>query len=227
MWPENLTMGSIKEWPRKLLTPSQRQVSKFKVNAGDGSYRRKSTPLSDTLEVLDRELAFLNAKDRVMLVAIPPHDFRIDGKPRAQAKAEHPGVILSFTTKHGALSYAVDTFTTWQDNLRGIALGLEALRKVDRYGVTQHGEQYRGFLAIEAGGPSVIEITDAQHALRILFDAAEMIVEDGVIYPKEDLAFIGRKAKRKTHPDTNGGVESDLWLWVNAAEDYLRRAGAL
>lgn len=38
----------------------------------------------------------------------------------------------------------------WQINLRAIALGLEALRKLDRYGITSRGEQYTGWRAIEA-----------------------------------------------------------------------------
>lgn len=44
--------------------------------------------------------------------------------------------------RRGHLSYPCDTFTTLQDNLRVIALALEALRMVDRYGVTRRGEQY-------------------------------------------------------------------------------------
>jgi hypothetical protein len=34
---------------------------------------------------------------------------------------------------------------TWQDNLRAVALGLEALRRVERYGIAQRGEQYAGW----------------------------------------------------------------------------------
>ena len=38
-------------------------------------------------------------------------------------------------------------------NLRSIALGLKALRAVDRYGVSRRGEQYAGFrAALTAGG---------------------------------------------------------------------------
>jgi hypothetical protein len=39
----------------------------------------------------------------------------------------------------------------WQHNVRAIALGLEALRKVDRYGITRRGEQYAGWKALPAG----------------------------------------------------------------------------
>src|SRR5690606_24676973 len=90
-----------------------------------------------------------------------------------QAKAAHPGVILSFDSKVGHLSYPCDTFTSWQDNLRAVALALEALRKLDRYGVTKRGEQYRGFLAIEATAAPAGFATadDALHFIGVLAQA--------------------------------------------------------
>jgi hypothetical protein len=60
-------------------------------------------------------------------------------------------VTVAFDSKHGSLKYTADKFATWQENLRAIALGLEALRKVDRYGVTTRGEQYTGWKALPAG----------------------------------------------------------------------------
>ena len=87
-------------------------------------------------------------------------DLRLDGLPRADRRARTPGVVLSFeaTAVPGRpkLRYEVGTFTDWQDNLRAIALGLQALRAVDRYGVTKRGEQYAGWRALPmgAGDPS-------------------------------------------------------------------------
>jgi hypothetical protein len=225
-WPDGVTLGAIREWPGQLRAHSQREHSRFKTSGYEGGYRRKSTPLSSTLELLDRELTQLRATDRTLLVAIAPQDFRLDGKPRAQAKAEHPGVILSFRTKLGQLSYPCDTFTTWQDNLRAIALALEALRKIDRYGVTTNGEQYRGFLALESSMTALGSIGNSQQALRILFDAAEMIVEDGVTYEPDALRRIVRKALFRTHPDTSSAAPADHER-VKAAEAYLRTEGRL
>lgn len=45
------------------------------------------------------------------------------------------------------LIYATDCCVFWQHNVRSIALGLESLRAVDRYGITRRGEQYAGFRA--------------------------------------------------------------------------------
>lgn len=109
-----------------------------------------SASLGSTTELLARELAALNGRLVVLQVAMTEDDFRIDGIPYANAQASHPGVVIAFESKHGPLKFAVDTFSFWEDNLRAIALGMEALRKVDRYGVTKLGEQYTGWKALPA-----------------------------------------------------------------------------
>jgi hypothetical protein len=165
-WPDGLKAGPISQWPGELTR--HRQRSKFKAG------------LRDTLTTLNSELYHLtetrSQRESVeMLIAIPPGDqWRLDGRPRANATPEHPGVIVSLDSKFGHLSYPCDTFTTWQDNLRAVALALEALRKVDRYGVTKRGEQYRGFLAIEAtaapaGFPSAVDAIGFVRAVSGLF----------------------------------------------------------
>ena len=141
-WPDRLKVGPIREWPGA--HTRSRRSAPFR-------YGGKPVKLTTTLSELDTELRAVGAKDAELLVAIDPAKFRRDGRPYANAVAEHPGVILSFDIpKLGRVSYPCDTFTTWEDNLRAVVLSLEALRKVDRYGTTQHREQYRGFLAIEA-----------------------------------------------------------------------------
>lgn len=82
-------------------------------------------------------------------------DLRLDGLPRADRSARSPGIVLSFEAASvfdkPHLRYEVGTYSSWQDNVRALALALEALRAVDRYGVTRRGEQYAGWRQIEAG----------------------------------------------------------------------------
>lgn len=221
-WPDRLKVAPIREWPGELTPASRRQRSQFKTRSDD-SWQMKPTPIRSTLVSLDRELRMIRAREVELLVAIPPEQFKLDGRPRAQARAEHPGVILSFDTDLGHLSYPCDTFTTWQDNLRAITLALEALRRVDRYGVTKRGEQYRGFLAIETARASgAFATVDA--ALGFLgkfvgLGAAEMRVIPGA--PTRAL----RRAQRDTHPDHGG--DPDQFRLVTLAEQYLREAGEL
>jgi hypothetical protein len=215
-WPDRMRVGPIREWPGALTPASQRRRAPFKAAVWD-SYTRRSVELSSTLELLERELRMLGAREVELLVAIDPKDFRLDGKPRAQAKAAHPGVILSFSASVGQLSYPCDTFTTWQDNLRAIALALEALRKVDRYAVTKRGEQYRGFLAIEARPAA--GVVSVQQARSVLFEAA------GGSGDGEPLGAVARRAQRMAHPDTGGDAET--FQRVTEAIGFLEQAGEL
>lgn len=118
---------------------------------------------SDTLDLLQRELDHLRARNIVIEAAFRESDLRIDGWPRADARTpDDPGVIVSFDSIHGPLRYACDRFAGgqyrtqgklpgWQCNVRAIALGLEALRKVERYGIATRAEQYRGWNALPSG----------------------------------------------------------------------------
>lgn len=87
-------------------------------------------------------------------VDLREQDLRQDGLPRAGRTVRSPGVVLSFEATHVPnkphLRYEVAEFTHWQDNVRAVALGLEALRAVDRYGMTRRGEQYAGWRQLEA-----------------------------------------------------------------------------
>ncbi|MGN8024720.1 hypothetical protein [Microbacterium sp. 22242] len=212
-WPDTLNVAPIREWPGELTR--NRTRSKFKAGLGE------------TLRLLDREIWNLvdtraQQESAELLIAIPAGDlWRLDGRPRAHAVAEHPGVIFSLDSKHGHLSYPCDTFTTWQDNLRAIALALEALRMVDRYGVTKRGEQYRGFLAIEAtaapAGFATVEV-----AIGFLIDVAYKVE---TFDRKSDPARILRVAQRVAHPDMGG--DAATFQRVSLAEAKLRAEGLL
>lgn len=147
-----------------------------------------SARFSDTITTLSGELRHLHAKQVVLQIAMRDQDLRLDGMPRANATAMHPGVILAFDSKYGPLKYATDGFTDWRDNLRAIALSMEALRKVDRYGVSKRGEQYTGWAALPAS-------TDPADAIVTLEQARAFLDAHGGSF---------KDAARKLHPDAGG-----------------------
>ncbi len=153
----------------------------------------------DTLDLLRRELRHLDATDVVIGCGLREQDIRNDGWPRANAREPvHPGVEISFLSPVSGqrLVYASDTCERWEHNVRSIALGLEALRAVDRYGITRRGEQYAGFKALPAGaGPS----PERGRAL---------IREHGSV----------RAALMATHPDQGGDPEA--FADVQAAREH-------
>lgn len=207
-WPDGMKVQPIVEWPGALT--KNRDSSNF------------SSTLGSTMDTLRRELNALRAKDVLLQIAIPREKFRQDGFPYASAKPEHPGIILTLESAFGPLSYPCDTYSTWQENLRAIALALEALRKVDRYGVTKRGEQYRGFLALEAPSSQVVGFADAAEAQAFICSVIgnPLPTTVGTDWP----AFI-RIAKRKAHPDTGGDAE--MFQRVTLAEAKLREEGWL
>jgi hypothetical protein len=206
-----ITHRPIQIWPGELTGWHSRRASNFKA-----SY-------TTTLDLLDREVYHLGADRAVLQLALTERDIRNDGLPRAQARPSHPGVILAFESTYGPLQYATDAFTTWQDNLRAIALGLEALRKVDRYGITRNGTQYTGFRALMAS--TSMDVRDAACTLAAFTDDEwkwdDLLVEVGTL-GKEWTRQAYRTAAKRRHPDV-GGSHSD-WLRLEEAYRLLMRS---
>lgn len=161
-------------------------------------------PWSQTLGLLTRELNHLQARQIVLQADVGRHQIKRDGMLYADATPRTPGVILAFSSKHGPLSYPADAFDRWQDNLRAIALSLEALRAVDRYGVTKRAQQYRGWQALPAPNGDHFDYESAgRFILSVLgLEAHGPIVAGG-------WAERIRQAELKTHPD-HGGNAADF-----------------
>lgn len=216
-YPDALDVRPLTSWPGELTPAHKRTRSPF------------SATLGKTLRDLERELAHLGCRHAVMEVAMTTEDFRLDGRPRSGARASHPGVVLSLPkTNVGPLRYATDLFWTWQDNLRAIALGMDALRRVDRYGITRRGEQYSGFKALPSGSgaPSQggMTRTDAAELLAaaaswgpLKHDANDILAND------DDRKSAFRTAARKAHPDAGG--ERSFWDSIELANRILTESG--
>lgn len=125
------------------------------VRGGAMRYSPFRSSWSATVELLSKELRAHGARRVILEVDLRETDIHLDGLPRADRRALSPGIVLSFqaTRVPGSpeLRYEVSEFSDWQDNVRAVALGLQALRAVDRYGVTRRGEQYAGWKQLPAG----------------------------------------------------------------------------
>lgn len=177
---------------------------------------------ADTLELLERELRYLDARDLVLEADFREQDLRLDGMPRSNAREPiDPGVRLSFESKHGPLIYQCDSVDHWKANVRSIALGLEALRAVDRYGITRRAQQYTGWRQIGAG-PATSLVQDApwtrERAAEVIAQYAypkstidelsPSTVPTILAWPADGAAVIVRRAQRYAHPDTGGDAEA-------------------
>lgn len=168
---------------------------------------------SDTLALMDRELAQIGATGTVALqLDIQRGRVRRDGLPGADVKTTFPGVAISFDSERGPLTYRVDTFTAdgwqglsdWQANFRAIALTLEALRAVSRYGGAELGQQYTGWAALPSGHGGLF--TSTTEARTWLTAAAR---QHGLEAQGEGWAGIVRRLSMRLHEDTSTLEEED------------------
>ncbi len=194
----------IQQWPGERKKPgSGYRNSQFRSTWGQ------------TLDRLEYEVDALRGSDVVIQLDCERSQLTNSGKMRAGVKPRSPAVILSFESKHGPMSYPCETFGTWQANVHAIALSLEALRAVDRYGVTRGREQYQGWLAIEDKSHKGPFPTD-QAAM--LWTCAELGVP-ALPLPlgDEPKRILRREAMAAFHPDRNGGLSERWSLWQHAA----------
>lgn len=177
----DLTFRALPAWS---YPPNEQQPDRFKAN------------YLATRKLLERELDAIRARDAIVGVVVEERQLRSDGGGlKADARLGHQGAELSFDKPEGGswrrLTFHTDAFRTYnyrdsfESNLRAIALGLEALRTVDRYGITTSGQQYAGFAALTAG-PSLEAL------------GRELVERHGGI----------NEALRATHPDTGGANAS-------------------
>jgi hypothetical protein len=189
----------------------------------------------DTVDLLEREINFVIARGHpevLIQVDAPEGAMRLDGGLRADARVNFHGVIISFESKHGPLSYSCDKYSAsswarsgdpkWQANVRAIALGLEALRKIERYGIADSGQQYTGWNALPPGRPMPAAKMTAEQAaqfiartssaIEIQTDAWRILLDD-----RKVLRARYRDAAFKLHPD-HGGDRAEFDRLQEAAE---------
>ena len=208
----NIVYRPIEVWPGE--PTKNRQYSPFStektVTTSFGGYktRERGATWSRAIEVVEKEARHIAKTGSLVVVQLflTEREIRRDGKPRADARPSQPGVIVNIESKNGPLSFPCDTFRNWIDNLYAIGMALEALRKVDRYGVTKRGEQYTGWRALPGAGGSTATMTAEAAALFVANwsgqDADELLRH-------ADIARAGYKlAAKKLHPDVGGDTHA-------------------
>lgn len=175
----------------------------------------------DTPALLSIKPDHSEASKAVIAVVAAGRDGRCDGALRAPGSGS--GVAVSAVTRHGPMTRATDRYESryhssgpsWRANLHAIALTLESLRAVDRYGTTSTGEQYVGWRALEAKAASNVTV-----------DAAEALVREYSGGPAaQSLTWHVRRAQAQCHPDRTG--DRARWDRLEVAIGVLRAAGVV
>lgn len=202
---------AMHEWPGELLKPWERKNPQFRAD------------WNDTLQLLGRELDAIKGADIVLETAHGDDALRLDGTLKGNAREPaHPGVILSFESKYGPLQYHTDAFPLWRQNVRAIALGLEALRKLERFGITQRGQQYTGWARLGPGTGQMNGAVPAMTADRAREVIAEImgLHKTALVKAEPDtIREMYRLATKKVHPDKGGAREE--WDQLAKAAEVL------
>lgn len=211
---------------------------------GEPTKDRRNAPFrstyNKTLDLLEFELKKITARGIVIEAFYELDQIRNDGWPRANVNPRDPGVILSFRKPEGptflrdgkrmvntvSLSFPCDTYFHIEHNIHAIALSLEALRAVDRYGVTKRAEQYAGWKRIEA--PPAAGFASKEDAALFLaqeagFGSGErdiriLITDNGI----RRMAY--RDAAKRLHPDSThptGNKTPGMWEKLQQALSLL------
>lgn len=192
----------ISTWPGEMRGAWTRKRATFKAG------------YNSTILLLSRELSHLRASKVVIEAALDERDIRNDGLIRSGSRPKHPGIILSFSTPRGPMRFPCDTYNDWQQNLRAIALALEALRRVDRYGVTKRGEQYTGWRQLPSGIVTAMSVEQAAELMCRL--AGNPCIPRDLIGVPANVQLVYREAAKRTHPDLNPNGEADFKLLQEA-----------
>lgn len=170
-WPSN--------WKR-IQTP---QYSKFKPNS----------PYAEAQDV-HRELSLMKAKN---IVISSNMQYRADGMPYSRQNVSDTGVAVYFTVDGNELCIPCDKWYRLEDNIHAIALTINALRGLDRWGAKDMVDAaFRGFTALPAS-----IITEAP---RDWWDVLEVPREANIM--AIETAY--KKKLFETHPDTGGSAEA-------------------
>jgi hypothetical protein len=193
----NLRCRPIQSWPDRRPANAPRKRAQFKATFGK------------TLGELERELSALKVSEVVLELDVGESDLRIDGWPRADARPRSPGVVLNLEhPTQGWLRFPCETYDRWEDNFRAIRLALEALRAVDRYGVTRRAEQFAGWRALPASTTPTMTTRDAAVVLERYVGAKPGTLAGEILTDPKAARWAAREAIKVTHPDRGGTAEA-------------------
>jgi hypothetical protein len=178
-----------------------------------------------TLDKLEYELRRLYATHIQIEAGFGPGDLRNDGWPQGGRRPSHPGVILSFVSQEGQLHFPCGNFARYEANIHAIALTLENLRAIDRYGVTLNHQQYAGFAQLAA--PESARVMTVEEAAGIIVGIArpqnEMAPQlvSMVLHDKTIFNAYAREAAGMVHPDVAG--DRERWDRLEIAKGILEK----
>lgn len=204
-------------WPRTAARKRKRahftQTKTTHMPEGAPIVRTDRVSMPAARDRLARQLELLGAKATLVSTNI---ELTIYGQPRAGRRdPDDPGVAVYFQLHGKDRVLACDRWDQVQGNIAAIAAHIDAIRRVDRYGVGTLDQAFAGYDALPPPG------ADNRPPWRKVFG----IPDDMPATPSAVNGFY-RDLARKLHPDMPGGSQGAM-AQLNAARDAaLQELGA-
>jgi hypothetical protein len=198
-------------WPadKKRTLPANRRSAAFSKRVHNGRYEEKKLlSIADAINRLQRELDMLGARYLVLSTNVEP---RLDGLPRSdRTQPQDPGVAVYYRIDGEPFCLPCDTFDRVADNIAAIAAHIEAVRKIERYGVATSKQMFAGFSQLPAPG---------SNSARTWRDVLRW--PDGSAVTKTGIDVVYRALAKELHPDRPGGSEAAMAELNRAREEAI------
>lgn len=153
------------------------------------------------LQRLEGELDRLGASRPTLSTNV---DLRLDGRPRSDVEPRDPGAAVYFTFRGKATVFACDRYRRVADNIAAIAAHIDALRRIERYGVGSLEQALAGYKALPAD-------TAADWRAVLGFPAGSVPSLDAINDRFKTMA-------RERHPDVGGN--QDGFTQIQRAREF-------
>ena len=174
------------------------------VTTGSGeqtSKRSKPISVATAVDRLERQLALLGARDATLSTNVR---LNLRGIPYGDEQPSDPGAAVYFSFKGRATVLACDRWLRVADNIGAISAHVDAIRRVDRYGVGTIAQALEGYKSLPADSAA-----DWRHVFG--FDEREPVTA-------EVLTTRYREHAARVHPD-RGGTDVEM-AHINRAREY-------
>jgi hypothetical protein len=198
-------------WPLGWKRAKQRQRAAFTEtvwtngttgdNASTRSKRTKAVSMAAAVDRLERQLALLHGTEPTLSTNVR---LNLRGIPYGDEQPRDPGAAVYFAFKGRATVLACDKWERVADNVTAIANHIDAIRRVDRYGVGTIEQALEGYKALPAD-------TAANWRGVLGFTSDERVTA-------EQVQGRFKQKAREVHPDLGGNDVAMAHL--NRARDF-------
>lgn len=200
-------------WPRT--SAGARQDSKYRFKRT--RYSSTQSPywtFAEARDALSAELDRLGASGIVLSTNYEP---RLDGLPRAGGRIpDDTGIAIYFTLKGRPMVMACDMHVRAEENMRSLALAIEAMRQIERHGGGVMMERaFTGFEALPA----------PTKAKRHWMDVLAILPADRSAVTKSVVEAHYRLLAKDRHPDATTGSHDAMAELNHARDEALKEIG--